>query len=1344
MDGKYYVGLDIGSDSVGWATTDENFNLLKLRGKTAWGVRLFDEAKSAKERRTFRTQKRRLRRRKYRIYLLNEFVFKDEINKIDQSFFLRMSESNYVVDDKSGKEEHRYPLFLSKKVEQEFYKKYPTIYHLRKAQLNNDPEAFKDLRYVYLTIHHIIKKRGNFLQEGTIDFKRIDKDLVFQLNDSFRNIENAEDVCDIFTYTILEKIVEILLCDETKNAKKKLIKELLNNDVINDDAIKNYIEMFITIIVGGTYDLNKLSEEKNDDLKKLTFDSNYDDNYSMFEAALGDNILIVDLAKTIFDFASIKKILGDDIYLSDAMVKVYEKHRDELKTLKRLLNSVDEANNDKNRTIYKSVFQIIKQDIPSDDDGDGKEEKTISNYAWFIAKPSKNSNADFNKYIRATLQKISDENIKNSADFKTIEKLVANNELLRRISDVKDSKFPHQLHEKELELIIDNASQYYPFLKDKKDKILSIFKFRINYYEGPLDDRSSYSNVCRLSNDKIYPWNKDHIIDSDRTKQNFIRKLTNYCTYLVGEHVLPQDSIIFTDFVNLNRLNTMIINGSQISQDIKLDLFDNLINKRAKVTLKQIEKYLKKYEVYKQDGVNISGINSEDTFGNPARSILGSVFDLNDSEIIKKLDEDVISILAIYGSDGKKDAIDYIWKHNKQFSEEQIKAIKKLNCKKWGTLSMRLLTGIRCVDSMGVVSNSIIELLHDTTKNFQQILNDSEYNFLNLIRKENKNAQGNLTNKQRIEEIIENAPPMMRRPTIQAYRIVKEIQKVAKSSPDKICIEVTRTNKDKNKGKMSNSRRKELENFLAPIQKDAKDLFSKDAKELLGELNNVTDDLKLKGRHLYLYFKQLGYDLYTGKKIDINDVLNSNKYDTDHIIPQSKIKDDSLDNLVLVNKHDNQVLKGDRYPLPETIQNNEEVQKLWKYLKIKNQISDKKYNNLIRKTPLSDDELNEFVHRQINVVNHANKVLKDILEIAFPKADIIFSKAENATYLRKYLDIIKLRELNDAHHAVDAYLNVVAGTILESHFNARSKMPLEKQKYTYNPERALEYHIEKADIAKKIQKICDGQDMLFTQREQYPDDAFYGQTVLPKKDFPNELVPLHTSGVLSDVTKYGGYNNLARSYFMVGINRKKEKVLIDVPILYTKLYKDKEQLKEKTLEYFGERIELIPNVIINPKTIVSIDDVCYLITPSNRKQISLTLFDQLFLNKELVGKIKVIIKKQTDKDNFIATKLCDEDIKKRSEENLNIYKTLLECAASRKYASYNLFKNYRTNIDSLLESFGKMSINEQEIQIIKLLKLFNRSSGLAHFLLSKNKVFENNTAIIKTSITGLFEKKIKL
>ena len=48
---KYYLGLDIGTNSVGWAVTDQKFNIMRLKKKHLWGVRLFESAETAVERR---------------------------------------------------------------------------------------------------------------------------------------------------------------------------------------------------------------------------------------------------------------------------------------------------------------------------------------------------------------------------------------------------------------------------------------------------------------------------------------------------------------------------------------------------------------------------------------------------------------------------------------------------------------------------------------------------------------------------------------------------------------------------------------------------------------------------------------------------------------------------------------------------------------------------------------------------------------------------------------------------------------------------------------------------------------------------------------------------------------------------------------------------------------------------------------------------------------------------------------------------------------------------------------------------------------------------------------------
>ena len=76
-----------------------------------WGIRLFEQADTAADRRTKRTNRRRLQRRHQRIQLLQE-LFAEEMAKVDDTFFLRLNESKLHLEDKSVQE--KYPLFIEK------------------------------------------------------------------------------------------------------------------------------------------------------------------------------------------------------------------------------------------------------------------------------------------------------------------------------------------------------------------------------------------------------------------------------------------------------------------------------------------------------------------------------------------------------------------------------------------------------------------------------------------------------------------------------------------------------------------------------------------------------------------------------------------------------------------------------------------------------------------------------------------------------------------------------------------------------------------------------------------------------------------------------------------------------------------------------------------------------------------------------------------------------------------------------------------------------------------------------------------------------------------------------
>ena len=115
------------------------------------------------------------------------------------------------------------------------------------------------------------------------------------------------------------------------------------------------------------------------------------------------------------------------------------------------------------------------------------------------------------------------------------------------------------------------------------DKIKALFEYRIPYYIGPLNTHSSKSWLVR-SNEKIYPWNIEDIVDFDKSAEKFIEKLTSKCTYLPQYDVIPKHSLLYNKFCVLNELNNLKINGEKISVQLKQDIYNDLFKKYYKGT----------------------------------------------------------------------------------------------------------------------------------------------------------------------------------------------------------------------------------------------------------------------------------------------------------------------------------------------------------------------------------------------------------------------------------------------------------------------------------------------------------------------------------------------------------------------------------------------------------------------------------------------------------------------------------------------------------------------------------------------------------------------------------------
>ena len=257
----YYLGLDLGSNSVGWAVTDEEYNIVRRKGKALWGIRLFEQADTAAERRIKRALRRRLERRKQRIDILQE-LFAEEMAKVDSTFYIRLNESRLHAEDKSENAGEKFLLFNdSDFTDKEYNMQYPTVFHLRKELIHS--EEAQDIRLVYLAVHHIIKNRGHFLIDGNINNARSFKTTFEKLR------QTVSDELDIEIRGELEEEFERILRNKrlAKSVKAKELTKLLEEDLKNYDKEeykikKSAAEQICKLVVGNSGDMKKLFPNK--------------------------------------------------------------------------------------------------------------------------------------------------------------------------------------------------------------------------------------------------------------------------------------------------------------------------------------------------------------------------------------------------------------------------------------------------------------------------------------------------------------------------------------------------------------------------------------------------------------------------------------------------------------------------------------------------------------------------------------------------------------------------------------------------------------------------------------------------------------------------------------------------------------------------------------------------------------------------------------------------------------------------------------------------------------------------------------------------------------------------
>ena len=1346
----YFIGLDIGTDSVGWAVTDAQYNIQKRHGKALWGVRLFPEAQKAELRRGFRTSRRRLERRNQRIRWLRE-IFSAEIAKVDPAFFQRMDESRFLEEDRitdsSGRPLGRYTLFADPNYcDRDYHRDYPTIYHLRRALMER--EGPFDVRLVYLAVHHILKKRGHFLF-GDLNLEEV----------SFEScLESLKtclmDVCDLdLTLADTEGFRKALLNRELNVTRKKA--ELRRCAEVSRADVQ--LCATLDLLAGANVRPSALCgrELAPEDDVAFSLRDDFETVEATLSGALGEDMELVHAAKRLYDWALLEELRMSEKYISCAKVRVYEQHAADLARLKALFRA--------DKRVFNAMFRAV----------DGK----LDNYPAYSGHGAANHRCDYDKFstyarkqIKALLPKL-DEAGKVEA-----ESILSSLELgsfLPRQTSKDNGVLPHQLHGQELERILDRAARYLPFLNERdssglsrREQICAVFRFRIPYYVGPLNSRSEHSWVVRTP-EKIMPWNFDRVVDREASAEKFIERMTAVCSY-VGEPVLPRDSLLYGQFVALNAINKLQINGRPISVETKQRIFNEHILAQGRCNLRSLKGYLLSNALMDKDDA-LTGVDETFRLNLTAAQVFRSLIARGADEAML---EDVIRHIVLFGEDRRllerwlearyADALSpeersYILRNRGRFSG-------------WGNLSREFLTQIEHTDpDTGEVTN-LIEALWETNCNLMELLS-GQYGFAQSVERYRAEKFG--ARARTLDEMLRDsyAAPGIRRAIHQTMAIISEIEGLMGGAPRRVFVEVTRR-EEENKARTT-SRKRRLEELYAACKAEVPELW---------EQLEACDEAALRNTKLYLYYTQMGKCMYSGEPIDLSRL--GVDYDIDHIYPQSRVKDDSLDNRVLVKRELN-AAKSDSYPLTEDVR--ARMRPLWMALRMRKLISETKFRRLTRNTPLSDAECADFIARQLVETSQACKLVAELLKRRYKGSDrVVYVKAKNVSDFRQDQRLlpdgtqaqawacrgvntrqdplfVKCREVNDFHHAKDAYLNIVVGNVYHVKFT-RNPVRYVRSGQRYSLNRMFDFDvIRDGECAWKrgadgtiatVRKTMRKNNILFTRFSREVSGALFKQQLKPKG---KGQAMIKRSDPRLTVENYGGYNNVTGAYFMLVEHTEKKKRVRSIEtvfLMHKALYeRDPEGYCAQILHLTKPRI-LIPRIKID--ALFSLDGFRMHVSGRTGDRILYKNANELVISPEQAQYIKQLAKfvKRCDAARQNLAPTAHDGV--TPEANAEIYALLLDKLRTNTYRV-----KYETAAKTIAEhqaTFAGLEAADQGRVLLQILNLFRANilsadlkllcgkMGIGIVLTSKYlRNFKGHRfTLIHQSVTGVFEREIDL
>ena len=542
------------------------------------------------------------------------------------------------------------------------------------------------------------------------------------------------------------------------------------------------------------------------------------------------------------------------------------------------------------------------------------------------------------------------------------------------------------------ELVFNNLTvgqyQYQKLLNNPHESQRNMVFMRadyINEFDRIWDNQSQYHLVL---SDELKKEIRDITIFYQR-KLKSQKHLINFCELEPRHRVSPKSSPIFQEFRMLQNINNINIAGQdfEFDQDVIKGIHEILSNagkmkdidllkaigadpKKVKLNFTEVQGNTTRSEFFKVF------LSLWSDFGNDINSLSSPIMSGDVARILKDLSlpENLLDLdLTLEGNEFDKQSFFKLWHliYTVEDDEVLIKNLEKIF--NMPRSYAKALLGVKLENNYGSLSSRAMR------KILPHLQEGKEYSVAVILGGFKSHSKSSLTNQENDARILRDKADLvkknsLRNPVVekilnQTINVVNAIiESKQYGKPDEIRIELAR------ELKATNEQRK---NITASISK-----ATKAHEEIRSKLKSEFNILRVTKNDItrYKLWEEVGcISLYTGKTIPASELFSKN-YDIEHIIPQSRLFDDSFSNKTLCERTLN-IEKGNQtaFSFLQQKLNSEDfaqylarVKELTKEGKIKRAKSDKL---LLSNNNIPDD----FIARQLNETQYISKKAKEIL-----------------------------------------------------------------------------------------------------------------------------------------------------------------------------------------------------------------------------------------------------------------------------------------------------------------------------------------------------------------------------